>query len=111
MQTTTIEERATSSNVKFDEAQFLSVANSYGSDNKLKRVVDAIVGFDNIDETIAKVKVIIGHLEAMSDNGAGYTPNTDLGFGSDNGAVVAEKILGRSASAGAVRKLFASLSR
>lgn len=110
---TTIEERATSENVKFDEAQFLSVADSYGSDNKVKRVVDALIahGVDNIDDTVAKAKVIIGRLENMADNASGFTPDKDLGFGSDNGTTIAEKILGLSASAGSVRKAFSALAR
>jgi len=113
METMTIEKSATSENVKFDEAQFLSVANQYGSDKKVKRVVDALIGsgVDNIDDTVAKAHVIIGALQGMVDNASGYTPDKDLDFGSDNGAVIAEKILGLSNSAGHVRKTFSGLAR
>jgi hypothetical protein len=93
--------------VEFGAEQFIGLATDYASDNKVKRVVDALCSAsDNREDVLAAALQIIGRLEAMSDNGSGYTPDNSLGFGSDNAATIADTLLGRRASAGEVRKRF-----
>lgn len=95
----------------FTDAEFDAVAAAYGADDKgakFRRLVDAIVslGVDEREDHLSRVENLIGLLEGMAENGAGYTPPTGKGFGSDNASQIAEKILGRSQAVSATRKAF-----
>lgn len=96
----------------FTDADFDNVASAYGGDvkgPKFRRLVDAIAALDvdEREEHLGRVDELIGLLESMSDNGSGYTPPSGKGFGSDNAAVIADKILGKAQTVGATRKAFA----
>ncbi len=96
----------------FGQAEFVGVAQKYASDNKVKRLVDAIAALkDDREDGISSALGIIADFESMSEHGSGYTPGAELGFGSDNAAVVADKILGRSTSAGETRKSLVKLGK
>ena len=98
--------------VEFGAEEFIGLAGGYAADNKVKRVVDALCGAKSDREDVLSAALeIIGQLELMSDNGQSYTPGAHLGFGSDNAATIADKILGRSTSAGEVRKSFAKIGK
>jgi len=93
------------------EAQFDAAAVAYSADKqgaKFKRVVDALAacGIDEREDILARVEDLIGQLEYMAENGHGYTPPSEKNFGSDNAAVVAEKILGKAQTVGATRTAF-----
>ncbi len=76
-----------------------------------KRIVDAASGYDNLEDAIAALSDVYGTLEAQVENGVGYTPAQELGFGSDNAGQVAEKILGRQKSVGAIRTAFSTMGK
>ncbi len=95
----------------FTDVEFDSVAALYGADGsgaKFKSLVNAIaaLGVDERQDHLARVDVLIGRLQDMRDNGGGYTPPSGKGFGSDNAAVIAGKILGQAQTVGATRKAF-----
>lgn len=97
----------------FTATDFDTVAGAYGADSKgakFKRLVDAIaaIGVNEREDHLARVEELIGLLENMADNGHGYTPPSGKGFGSDNGAVVAEKLLGKAQTVGATRTAFSN---
>jgi len=76
-----------------------------------KRIVDAASGYDTLDDAIAALTEAWEVLERQIEEGAGYTPDKSLGFGSDNAAVIAESLLGRRNSVGATRKAFNALGK
>lgn len=76
-----------------------------------KRIVDAASGFDSLDDAVAALTNAWGVMESQIELGGGFTPPSDAGFGSDNGAVIAESILGRRNTVGATRKAFNSLGK
>lgn len=98
--------------VTFGQAEFVGVAQKYASDNKVKRLVDAIAGLkDDREDGLSSALGIIAKFEDMSENGSGYTPGAELGFGSDNAATIADKLLGKSTSAGETRKAIVKLGK
>ncbi|KKK62917.1 hypothetical protein LCGC14_2999540 [marine sediment metagenome] len=100
------------STVTFGQAEFVGIAKKYATDNKVKRLVDAITGLkDNREDGLSVALEIVAEFENMANIGSGYTPGAELGFGSDNAATVADKILGRSTSAGETRKSLVNLGR
>ncbi len=76
-----------------------------------KRIVDAASGYDSLDDAVAALTEAWGVMESQVENGAGYTPDKGLGFGSDNAAVIAESILGRRNTVGATRKAFNAMGK
>ena len=76
-----------------------------------KRLVDAASSYDSLDDAQAALKDAWETLEDQIENGAGYTPDREEGFGSDNAAVIAETLLGRRKTPGAVRTAFAKLGK
>ena len=98
--------------VTFGQTEFVGIAHKYAADSKVKRLVDAIAGLkDDREDGLSVALEIIADFENMANVGSGYTPGAELGFGSDNAATVADKILGRSTSAGETRKSLIRLGR
>ncbi len=98
--------------VTFGQVEFVGTAKAYAADNKIKRLVDAITGLkDDREDGLSVALEIVAKFESMSDNGSGYTPGAELGFGSDNASTIADKILGRSTSAGETRKSLVKLGK
>jgi len=93
---------------KFGERDFLANAVLY---NEHKRLVDAMSRYDSLDEAIAALTKVHAGLTDQSENGAGYTPDSALGFGSENASIIADTILGNRATTGAIRKAFATLGK
>jgi len=94
--------------VEFGEKRLKANAAVY---HRAKRIVDAASSFDNVEDAIAALTEAWEVLEDQVQNGAGYTPDRELGFGSDNAAVIAESILGRRNTVGATRKSFNTLGK
>ena len=98
--------------VSFGQAEFVGTAQSYAAESKVKRLVDALCGCkDDREDFLSAALEVIASFESMSEVGSGYTPGTELGFGSDNAATIADKILGRSTSAGETRKSLVKLGK
>lgn len=98
--------------VTFGQTEFKAVGDLYGSKASVKRLVDALNGCgDNVEDDLSVALECRTALEDMAENGAGYTPDVSLGFGSDNSATIGSKILGRSTTAGATRKAFAKIGK
>lgn len=100
----------------FTDAEFDTVAKRYGADvqgTKFKRLFDAVaaLGVDDREDHLARVDELISLARSMRDHGAGYTPPADKGFGSDNAAIVAEKILGEAQTVGSTRTALASYGK
>lgn len=96
----------------FTEADFDAVANLYGghaSGAKFKRLMDvaAALGVDDLESYIVDLNELIGTLRDMAERGQGHTPPAGKNFGSDNAAVIADKILGNAQTVGDTRKAFA----
>ncbi len=95
----------------FTDVDFDRVSALYGADAKgpkFRSLVNAIaaLGIDEKEDNLARVDTLIGELKRMRDDGAGYTPPSGKGFGADNAAVIAGKILGQTQTVGATRKAF-----
>lgn len=99
---------ATGTTVEFSAKQFKTNAAVY---HGAKRIIDAASGFDSLDDAVATLTEAWAVLESQVESGTGYTPDRDLGFGSDNAAVIAESILGRRNTVGATRKSFNTLGK
>lgn len=93
----------------FTGEDFRTNAGVYNASAKLRRAFDAMIacGVDKIDDTVAHIRNVVAALEAQSENGAGYTPDKSLGFGSENAASIADALLGKRPSTSALRSLFA----
>lgn len=76
-----------------------------------KRIVDAASSFDSLDDAVAALTTAWNVMESQIENGAGYTPDREMGFGSDNATVIAESILGRRNTVGATRKAFSNMGK
>lgn len=99
-----------------DQASVVDVA--FGADNLVanakaykadKRIMDAASTYDSLDDAIAALSAVWAAFEIQEAEGGRYTPSTNLGFGSDNAAVIASKILGRGTTVGTCRKALAKL--
>ena len=101
-------ENAEGTQVEFGSDTLLANAAVY---HGAKRIVDAASGYDSLDDAIAALTEAWETLERQVEQGAGYTPDKGLGFGSDNAAVIAESLLGRRNSVGATRKAFNTLGK
>ncbi len=76
-----------------------------------KRIIDAASAFDSLDDAVATLTHAWNVLETQIDEGGGFTPPSDAGFGSDNGAVIAESLLGRRNTVGKTRKAFNDMGK
>lgn len=93
---------------KFGQDQFLLNAVNYRNH---KRIVDACSGYDNVEDAIAGLTSAWDALESQVDDGGAYTPDRELGFGSDNAATIAETLMGLRSTTGATRKAFKDLGK
>ena len=98
----------TSKGTEFGAVQLKANAALYA---KNKQIIDACSRYDSVDDAIAALTEVWAALEKQVVKGAEYTPAADLGFGSDNAAVIAESLLGRRNSVGATRKAFKELGK
>lgn len=94
--------------VGFQESDLKANAETYRAHG---RMVDAASRYDSVDDAIAGLQEAWSALEGQVEDGASYTPEAALGFGSDNAAVIAESLLGRRNSVGATRKSFKTLGK
>ncbi|NIP23018.1 MAG: hypothetical protein GWN55_06890 [Phycisphaerae bacterium] len=96
----------------FTAEQFVDNATLYNQSAKLRRAFDAVMacGCDNIEDTVAHIEQVRDALRVQSENGAGYTPDKALGFGSENASGIADTLLCRRKGAGTIRTLFAKVA-
>jgi hypothetical protein len=99
---------AEATSVEFGAECFCGNAKVYAEN---KRIVDAASKYDSLDDAIAALTEVWNALEIQTVDGGGYTPSTELGFGSDNASQIASAILGRKTSVTATRKAFAALGK
>ena len=103
---------STSTDVKYDQADFAETARLYGGTPKVRRIVDAILGSKlDKDDNLASALEVIERLVVQAEVGSAYTPDKAMGFGSDNAATIAEKLLGIQNSPGETRKAFATVGK
>ena len=99
------------SEATFTAEDFRTNAGLYNESAKLRRAFDAVLalGVNAVDDTVAHIRKVIAALEVQSENGAGYTPDKAMGFGSENGASIADGLLGRRPTSADLRKNFAKV--
>lgn len=108
MGTSTMTESGTVTGTEFGADNLLVNAKLY-KDNKA--IVDACSRYESVDDAIVGLKETWAAFEAQVESGGGFTPETKLGFGSDNAAVIAESILGRRNTVGATRKALRDMGK
>jgi len=96
--------------VTWSENEFIDAAVQYGT---VKTLLDALVKIKPSDRkrAVERAHEVIGLLTDMADNASSYTPSSDMGFGSENAANIADAILGRRATSGKLKTTFAKLAR
>lgn len=99
---------ATETSVEFGAKSLKANAALY---HQNKRIVDAASGYDSLDDAIAGLTEAREALEVQAEDGGGFTPPVEMGFGSDNAAVIAESLLGRRNTVGSTRKAFNVLGK
>ncbi len=105
---TAVKNDAQGTSEKFGQPEFLANAVIY---RKHKRIVDACSAYDNVEDAIAGLTAAWKVLESQVEEGGQYTPDRDLGFGSDNATVIADTLLGNRSTTGATRKAFKDLGK
>ena len=94
--------------VEFGAPQFLKNAQLYSAN---KRLVDAACRYDSVEDAIAALQDSWDALTSQSENGGGFTPSADLGFGSDNAGQIASALIGQRSLVSSTRKAFAAIGR
>lgn len=74
-------------------------------------ILNAASKYDNLDDAVAGLEKAWDILESQIEQGAQFTPAAELGFGSDNAAVIAETLLGRRGTVSNTRKQFKALGK
>ncbi len=106
--TTAVQDSAQGTSEKFGQDEFLATAVIY---RQHKRIVDACSGYDNVDDAMAGLKLAWEAIQSQVEEGGQYTPDRELGFGSDNAATIGETLLGLRSTTGATRKAFKDLGK
>ena len=94
--------------VEFGAESLVANAKAYRVD---RRIVDAAAKYDNVDDAISALRKTWIMLEKQVEIGGSFTPSTELGFGSDNAAQIAESILGLRTSLASTRRSFADMGK
>jgi hypothetical protein len=103
---TAVESKGTSKDFGADDLVLNAV--SYRAN---KAIVDAASKYDNVEDAITGLRHAWSLLESQAENGAGFTPDVKLGFGSDNARVIAESLMGVRNTVGSTRKAFKDLGK
>ena len=101
---------ATGTAVEFGSENIVANAKIYRT---LKRIVDAACAakYESVEDAIAALNDVVAALTSQVETGAGYTPDRAMGFGSDNAAQIAEKILGLGTSDAQTRAKFSEMGK
>lgn len=99
---------AQGTSVDFGVEQFVDNAKIY---RMAKKIVDAASSYECVDDAIVALRETWTVLEEQSEKGMEYTPHRSLGFGSDNASVIADSIMGRRRTVGAIRQSFSKLGK
>ena len=105
---TAVKNDAQGTSEEFGQVDFLANAVTY---RLHKRIVDACSGYDNVEDAKAGLELAWEALERQVEEGGRYTPDRELGFGSDNAATIAETLMGLRSTTGATRKAFKDLGK
>ncbi len=105
---TAVKNDAQGTSTEFGKDEFLANAVIYRTH---KRAIDACSGYDNVEDAIAGIRLAWESLENQVVEGGKYTPDRELGFGSDNAATIAETLMGLRSTTGATRKAFKDLGK
>ena len=100
---------ATETAVKFGASELKANAALYQTH---KRLIDAVAAkCDSPEDAIAIITSVAEVLRAQVNDGEGYTPPVEAGFGSNNAAQIAERILGLGTPDATIRKSFSDLGK
>lgn len=93
---------------EFDLATLVANAAIY---HGAKRIMDAASGYDSLDDAKAALDLVWTTMERQVEEGGGFTPPVDAGFGSSSASVIGESILGQRQTVGATRKALNELGK
>jgi hypothetical protein len=85
---------------------FLKTGPRYKTNRKF---VEAIIASKNPQQSMLDAQEVIDALKILAENGEGYTPPSNLNFGSDNASTIAQAVLGQRASTASIRSAFAKV--
>lgn len=74
-------------------------------------IMNAASKYDSLADAVAGLTLTWETYESQVEHGGRFTPDRELGFGSDNAAVIAESILGRRNGIGATRTALKKLGK
>ncbi len=104
----TIAESTTASGTEFGSAEFIRNAVSYAEH---KALVNAASKYDNLDDAQAALSTVWTALVEQSQQGGGFTPSVELGFGSDNAAQIASALIGQRSRVTDTRKAMVAVGK
>lgn len=106
--TSTIAESTTASGTEFGSAEFVKNAVSYAEH---KALVNAASKYDNLADAQAALEYVWAALLEQSEQGGGFTPSVELGFGSDNAAQIASALIGQRSRVTDTRKAMVAVGK
>jgi hypothetical protein len=93
---------------EFGVAEFLASARFYDQNRK---AVDLQAEYPSLEAALEAVTQGWNIVQNMIDDGAGYTPAAQLGFGSESAAAIGESIRGLRPTPSKIRSLFAKAGK
>lgn len=94
------------------KALFAQLGPQYKRNRKLADAVIAILNTKggNVDQSMLEVSSLIDNLKILVAHGEGYTPPTNLGFGSENASTIASAVMGQRTATSTIRSKFAAVA-
>jgi hypothetical protein len=76
-----------------------------------KALVNAAAKYDNLADAQAALETVWTALVEQSQQGGGFTPSVELGFGSDNAAQIASALIGQRSRVTDTRKAMVAVGK
>jgi hypothetical protein len=94
--------------MEFGSDQFIKNAVVYAEH---KAIVNAASKYDSLPDAQAALELAWNALVKQSQQGGGFTPPTELGFGSDNAAQIASVLIGARLGISVTRKAMVAVGK
>ena len=107
-QSSVVAESTTAKGTEFGSAEFIENAVSYAEH---KALVNAASKYDNLADAQAALDSVWTALVKQSQQGGGFTPSVELGFGSDNAAQIASALIGQRSRVTDTRKAMVAVGK
>ena len=99
---------ASGTSTEFGSDKFIGNAVAYAEH---KALVNAVSKYDSLDDAKAVLDTIWTALVEQSQQGGGFTPSVELGFGSDNAAQIASALIGQRSRVTDTRKAMVAVGK